>query len=315
LCRYIAPDDGLIGKNQYNNDWNRPGIEKCVHAFIGKDKNGNVRVYQTLPWDMRCWGCGSGNKGSYNNSHIQFEMCEDGLTDKAYFTAVWKAAVELCAYLCRTYNISVDSIVGHYEAHTAGYASNHGDPQVWFKAQGTSMVGFRGAVQDALHNTAVSEPAKPVQPAKEVPVTTLLKKSSKGEAVKKLQTDLNKLISAKLVIDGDFGTKTETAVKDFQGKHGLVVDGIAGSKTLAKIVELLKTSAPAALVVEKYRVTANSGLNVRKGPGTTYTKKEPALALHTVVNVSKINGDWAYLPDRDGWACIKSGTNIYLKKV
>ena len=34
-----------------------------------------------------------------------------------------------------------------------------------------------------------------------------------------------------LVLDGDFGEKTEAAVKEFQGSHGLVIDGIVGPKT------------------------------------------------------------------------------------
>ena len=44
LRRYIAPDDGIIGKNEFGNDWNRSGLDVCVHAFIGKDKSGIVRT-------------------------------------------------------------------------------------------------------------------------------------------------------------------------------------------------------------------------------------------------------------------------------
>ena len=38
LRRYIAPDDGIIGKNEFGNDWNRGGLDVCVHAFIGKNR-------------------------------------------------------------------------------------------------------------------------------------------------------------------------------------------------------------------------------------------------------------------------------------
>ena len=63
LKRYVGPDDGLLGKNQYNNHWNQPmDREVCVHAFIGKLADGTVATYQTLPWDYRGWHCaGSGN--------------------------------------------------------------------------------------------------------------------------------------------------------------------------------------------------------------------------------------------------------------
>lgn len=80
LRRYVGPDDGLLGVNQYNNHWNqdRPdGKQVCVHAFIGKLKDGSIATYQTLPWDHRGWHAG----GSANDTHIGFEICEDGLTD------------------------------------------------------------------------------------------------------------------------------------------------------------------------------------------------------------------------------------------
>ena len=97
LRRYVGPDDGLLGVNQYNNHWNqdRPdGRQVCVHAFIGKLKDGSIATYQTLPWNHRGWHAG----GDANNTHIGFEICEDGLTDASYFNAIYKEAVELCAW-------------------------------------------------------------------------------------------------------------------------------------------------------------------------------------------------------------------------
>jgi hypothetical protein len=55
----------------------------------------------------------------------------------------------------------------------------------------------------------------------------LLKRGSKGESVKTLQEFL------KITVDGDFGPKTEAAVKEWQKAHGLMVDGIVGPKTWA----------------------------------------------------------------------------------
>lgn len=59
---------------------------------------------------------------------------------------------------------------------------------------------------------------------------TLIKKNDKGQYVIELQNKLNKH-GYSLIVDGDFGNKTETAVLDFQKKSGLVVDGIVGDKT------------------------------------------------------------------------------------
>lgn len=58
---------------------------------------------------------------------------------------------------------------------------------------------------------------------------TTLKLGSKGNEVKALQGKLN------LIEDGIFGPITEEAVKDFQSKNGLTVDGIVGTGTWSKL--------------------------------------------------------------------------------
>lgn len=153
LKRYVQPDDGILGVNKYKNDWNHPGINKCVNAFIGCNSLGTVSVYQTLPWTMRPWGCGSGINGSYNNSHIQFEICEDALNDETYFKEAFKAAAELCAYLCKEYSILPIHIVSHHEAYEKGYASGHADCDHWLKKFGKNMDWFREQVNAILEGT------------------------------------------------------------------------------------------------------------------------------------------------------------------
>ena len=164
LRRYVGPDDGLLGVNQYNNHWNtgKPdGRQVCVHAFIGKLADGSVATYQTLPWDMRGWHGGSGTKGSVNDTHIGFEMCEDGLTDAAYFGKVYQEALELCAYLCKQFNLNPTAdgvIIGHFEGYKRGIASNHGDPNNWLPKHGKSMDGFRAAVAAEMAKTGGTAP-------------------------------------------------------------------------------------------------------------------------------------------------------------
>ena len=114
LNRYVAPDDGLLGKNRYGNHWNQAmDRHVCVHGFIGKLADGTVATYQTLLWDHFGWHAG----GSANGTHIGFEICEDGLKDPAYFAKVYQEAVELCAYLCKLYGLAVNTIICHSEGH------------------------------------------------------------------------------------------------------------------------------------------------------------------------------------------------------
>ena len=51
-----------------------------------------------------------------------------------------------------------------------------------------------------------------------------------GSAVEALQRQLN-AHGANLAVDSDFGPLTAAAVKSYQSKHGLSVDGIAGPQT------------------------------------------------------------------------------------
>lgn len=161
IKRYVGPDDGLLGVNQYGNHWNveRPGGRQvCVHAFIGNLKDGTIATYQTLPWNMRGWHGG----GSSNNTHIGFEICEDGLTDASYFSAVYKEAVELCVYLCKQYGLTEKNIICHCEGYKQGIASNHGDVMHWFPKHGKSMDTFRTDVKAGL--AAAEVPVEPEAP-------------------------------------------------------------------------------------------------------------------------------------------------------
>ena len=149
LRRYVGPDDGLLGVNRNNNHWNMPGVGACVHAFVGKLADGSVATYQTLPWSWRGWHCGKGSRGSGNDTHIAFELCEDGLEDAGYFKAVYREAVELTAYLCKEYGLDplADGVViCHAEGHKRGIASNHGDVLHWFPKHGKTMDDFRADV-------------------------------------------------------------------------------------------------------------------------------------------------------------------------
>ena len=166
LCRYVQPVATQVyynevindlGKNIYGNHWNRSAVEMgtrvCVHGFIGVNAKGEIETYQTLPFDICCWGVGSGKKGSYNynpTARVQFEICEDSLTDKTYFDKVMKEAQEFCAYLCDQYKLPVSSICSHYECGQAGYGSMHGDIDHWLKKFGKDMKWFRDEVQKIL---------------------------------------------------------------------------------------------------------------------------------------------------------------------
>lgn len=67
--------------------------------------------------------------------------------------------------------------------------------------------------------------------------------------VKSIQTKLNRL-AYNLVVDGQDGPATQAAVRDFQGKHGLTTDGIAGPDTNAKLDAVLAGSGSDKIAVD-----------------------------------------------------------------
>lgn len=178
LRRYVQPSDNdgnraellrLLGKNSNGNDWNHVSVEAGLNCWIGKLADGTVTTIQTMPWNYRPWGCGSGSKGSCNTGWIQFEICEDGLTDADYFNKVYKEACEITAYLCKLYNIdphgtvqvngvTVPTILCHADSCRLGLGSNHGDVLHWFPKFGKSMETARNDVAALLGSAPASKP-------------------------------------------------------------------------------------------------------------------------------------------------------------
>ena len=189
LKRYVQPSDNAadraewlerLGVNAYHNDWNHIDRQAGLNCWIGKLADGSVTTVQTMPWNYRPWGCGSGSKGSCNSGWIQFEICEDGLNDASYFAKVYQEAIELTAYLCRLYGIdpngtaqcggvTVPTILCHADSHKLGLGSNHGDVLHWFPKYGKSMATVRADVAALL--AASDAPAEQTQPAVKLPIT------------------------------------------------------------------------------------------------------------------------------------------------
>lgn len=175
LKRYIQPlktDTNykqmiqLIGVNKNKNDYNSASYQSGLNAWIGKLENGQIATIQSMPWNYRPWGCGSGRKGTCNDGWIQFEICEDSLNDINYFNQVYEEACQLTAYLCKIYNIDpngyvmkngvkVPTILCHADSYKLGLGSNHGDVLHWFNRYGKTMNDVRARVIELLQITNI----------------------------------------------------------------------------------------------------------------------------------------------------------------
>lgn len=233
--------------------WNSTSYDRaCVHAFI--DANTGT-VYQCMPWNFRAWHVG----GSANNTHIGVEMCEPSAikyTTGAKFTikdkekafkqceTAYKAAVELFAMLCNKYKLDPlkdGVILSHNECGKRGIGSGHVDPEHLWRGLGIgyTMDGFRNDVKKAMRGAGVTP--NTTQPVAEKTVSVKVRQLSKGmdgNDVKTLQAALiaNGFSCGTAGADGDFGNATAAALRKFQAKYGLGVDGIAGNATWSKLL-------------------------------------------------------------------------------
>ena len=107
--------------------------------------------------------------------------------------------------------------------------------------------------------------------------TTTLRHGMQGDAVEKLQEDLDELDYYTGSVTGKYGNLTKEAVRLFQRDFDLTSDGIAGPKTLAKIRSVLSGVEESETDEEEKEESVNTG--------TTVTVK-PSVSLD---EVSKLN--------------------------
>lgn len=174
------------------NTYQPNGSSVCVHGFIGADGD----VYQTLPWNYKAWHSG----GTANSTHIGVEMTEPASikytggaswTDtnsektKAHVLATYNTAVELFAYLCKTYNLDPTAdgvIISHSEGYKRGVASNHGDVEHIWNKFGLTMDGFRKAVKAKMaENKAKTEQDEAIEFCKQYGIMNGYSKTDFGE--------------------------------------------------------------------------------------------------------------------------------------
>ena len=116
------------------------------------------------------------------------------------------------------------------------------------------------------------EPEKQPEKGQTVSYKTI-RRGNYGELVKQLQTKLNALGYDLGIcgIDGDFGSATEKAVKQFQKDHGLKVDGIVGEKTWAALNATDQPVAPTYYTVTIPHLTKAVADEIIKKYGGTMT--------------------------------------------
>lgn len=110
----------------------------------------------------------------------------------------------------------------------------------------------------------------------------------KGNDVKTLQTKLNK-VGYKLEVDGICGNATVAAIKDFQKKYNLAVDGQAGKNTVTKLNSVISAKE------KNFKAfvgacTTDGTFVYQKATGTTALATYPKLNRGNLVDVVGVSG-------------------------
>lgn len=153
------------------NIMNKSSAGWGVNALLGDFHKGDGRILIVLPLDARPWGCGSGSKGSWNNTKVQWEVCEpaghtyaggtmiayDVAKNQVYFDRMWKMLVAWNVYLVKKFGYDINGISDHAESYRAGYGSNHSDMGQWLPKHGKSMAALRQEVEAILNGDSIAE--------------------------------------------------------------------------------------------------------------------------------------------------------------
>ena len=151
----------------------------------------------------------------------------------------WNTLVKLCVDICKRYNFKLV-----YDGTKNGNLTRHNMfantdcPGKYLQSRFPELVKV---VNAQLEN-------KPKEDTKKSYTGTFptlgkkgyLSQGDKGINVERLQKFLNWCINAKLSVDGSFGPATKKAVKNYQKKYGLAVDGYFGKGSLTKAKSIKK---------------------------------------------------------------------------
>lgn len=313
-----SPRNAKIDKITIHHMAGNCSIETCGNIFAptsrkassnyGIDSNGRVGMY--VEEKDRSW-CSSNSANDHRA--ITIEVADD--TNKAPWHSSKKAMstlILLCADICRRNGIGSLNYTGDKNGNLTLHK--------WFTSTScpgeyleSMMPKIANEVNNLLKSGATTyewtegteiQAKKPVSASSATNTnnsSTSLRKGDKGDSVKDLQRGLNQIMNAGLEVDGSFGKLTENAVKEFQKKYSLTIDGIFGKNSKAKMNELLNATSVAKTTNVPYLVRINTDLlNVRKEPNAN-SKIVTTVTRGNVYTIVEEIGDWGRLKSGVGF--------------
>ena len=256
------------------NYWQNNGSQYVVHYMVD-----DTQILHCMPDNYKCWHVGSPGNAKYigiemgeprqihYTSGAQFTV-SDLASAQQYVKATYKNAVWLIAQLCKKYGWDpYTAVETHYDVTRRGLSNtDHVDPQhLWDGlGMGYSLLTLRRDVAAAMGQASAA-------PAPEAP-------SASGQMyrIRKTWADAASQIGAYRNLD---------YAKAACPSGYAVYDG-AGNQVWPE-----QEFKPYIV-----RITAQSGLNVRSGPGTNYG----------VVMTLAYGGGYTIVEEQNGWGLLKA---------
>jgi N-acetylmuramoyl-L-alanine amidase len=238
----VSHDTGNPGSTAYanRNYFDRLQPSASAHTFID-DKY----ILEIIPLDEKAYHVRSNvltdNRlfgADANDAAIGVELAYGGNIN---FQEAYKRYVWYHAYLVDKYGLDPSEDI---VAHSRLDPTRRTDPQNALHRFGISWEEFIRDVNDSYLRNFQGQEDIPEPQVKGVSVELPLGPGDEGDFVREIQQELIKAGFSLPIYgaDGIYGSETERAVMKFQSKYGLLVDGLVGQNTLAKLKEVLSAS-------------------------------------------------------------------------
>ncbi len=202
---------------------NLPGIWDNGGASANYSIDSKGRIGGHVDEENRSWASSS---SANDNLAVTIELANDGgAPDWHVSTATFDAAIKLVTDICQRNGIAelryTNDTTGNLTRHNMFAATTCPGP--YLQAQ------FPRFVTQVNGNLMMH------------PDRIVLRAGSYGGPVMTLQIELPNYTGK---VDGDFGQKTETAVKEFQFSNDLIPDGVVGEKTWKALLSSPRPATP-----------------------------------------------------------------------
>lgn len=248
--------------DESNAKWFKtPNRNSSAHYFVDDDS-----VTISVPDTYVAWSVGGSRYSNYkttggaslykictNTNSINIELCDTVKNGKYNVSEkTLENAISLTRELMKKYNIPISNVVRHFDVTGKSCPAYYVDNVKWKKVKEKisekittvssntsstltkySQTQFIKDIQSAIGVTSTGTPNS--KTLSNLP-TISKSKNSTHKVVKPLQKYLNTLGYDCGTVDGEFGSKTDSAVKSFQKKKKLTEDGVVGQNTWKKLL-------------------------------------------------------------------------------